>query len=501
METLMLYLVKANVIFTILFGAYLLWLRGEKTFQANRAVLLLSLLLALALPFAPALQHIGNSAFPNYVAEVNPLKGILVAAPAVNGISAHNAPANGFIQNLWTHFTVIDLLAGVYLLVVLVLLNKFIYQLVNLYFLYRSGKRYKAGRVIYCEHNKDLSPFSFFNVLFINPSGNYERVGDIIQHEKIHIRQGHSADVLFAEIAGILLWANPLVIYLKRYLKLNLEYIADEGVLSTGVDKKQYQLSILHNSVGFKSYPLTNLFSSSKLKNRIKMINQNRKPSGLYKYLFVLPLVLVGYMLINPAAANSAGIKTFTAADGTPISAFEGIYQNQDSPSAYFRVTAVNNMLVAKRLDVSQEFTLKRTADLAFEFPGEQQNQVMHVVFTKNDSGQVTQASVEGRHPWIKVNEYKPVVVVTLSPEQLKAVEGKYQFESNKNAFLTITAGNNSLTMTTLWDGKKKEDLVPLSDHEFLNIQEAFDLKFVKDGSGKVIKMIAYTSDMWDKVE
>lgn len=229
------------------------------------------------------------------------------------------------------------------------------------------------------------------------------------------------------------------------------------------------------------------------------MINQKRKPSGWYKYLFVLPLVLVGYLLINPNAANSAGIKAFTSAD-TPLSAFEGIYQNQDSPSAYFEVTAVNTTLVAKRLDFAQQFTFTRTADLTFEFPGTEKDQKLEVTFTKNDAGQIIQARVGDKHPWVKVKEYKPVIVETLTAEQLKAVEGKYQFESNKNAFLTITAGASSLTMTTLWDGKKKENLVPLSDHEFLNIPEAFDLKFVKDNSGKVIKMIAYTSDVWDKV-
>jgi beta-lactamase regulating signal transducer with metallopeptidase domain len=500
METLMLYLVKANLVFTILFGAYLLWLKNENTFNANRAFLLLSLALAVILPFAPALQNIGNNNFPNYIANVNPLKGILATVGSRSDVvSAWQTANDGAVHNFWANITFVQVFVWLYVLVVLILLNKFIYQLLNLHYLYKTSKSYKAGNVIYCEHTKDLSPFSFFNLLFINPIGNYNQVGDIVEHEKVHIRQWHSADVLFAELAAMLLWINPLSIYLKRYLKLNLEYIADEGVLRTGVDKKQYQLSILHNSAGFKAYPLTNLFSSSKLKHRIKMINQKRKPSGWYKYLFVLPLVLVSYLLINPSAANSAGIKTFTSAD-TPLSAFEGIYQNQDSPTAYFEMKVVNNTLVAKRLDFTQQFTLKRITDLTFQIPGMEKNQTLPVVFTKNDAGQITQASVAGKHPWIKVKEYKPVVVVTLTPEQLKAVEGKYQFESNKNAFLTITAGASSLTMTTLWDGKKKENLVPLSDHEFLNIGEAFDLKFLKDDSGKVVKMIAYTSDVWDKV-
>ena len=71
METLMLYLVKVNVIFTILFLAYFFLFKNEKAFYLNRAFLLSSLLLSLLLPLVPAIHLAAGGTFPNYVTGIN----------------------------------------------------------------------------------------------------------------------------------------------------------------------------------------------------------------------------------------------------------------------------------------------------------------------------------------------------------------------------------------------------------------------------------------------
>lgn len=494
MESLMIYLVKANVLFTVLFVAYLLFFRNEKMFTANRGFLLCTLVLTLALPLAPSASFFNAAGLPDYVRKANPLGAILAGTSSAGPIAQVNIQqANG---GLFSDISPVAAAMVVYLLVVWFFVLRVIFQLVNLRYLYKSCETSRADGFVLCRHDRKLSPFSFFNILFINPYGDHQYTDQVIGHERVHMRQWHSADVLFTELASALLWINPLMIWFKRYTKLNLEYIADEGVLATGIDKKQYQLNLLYNSVGEKAYPLTNLFNSSKLKLRIKMINQSKK-TGWYKYLLVLPLVLVGYLLINPNAANSAGLKVPAFGD-TLMKAFEGFYQNQDQPTACFKVTAEGDKLIAKRLDFVQQFTLSRTGDLTFKGTGEQEK--MAVTFTKNDAGQITEARVDNKHPWIKVNEYKPVAVVQLTPEQLKAFEGKYEFASKPGVFLTLTVEGSSLTLHSLWDDKETKDFVPISDHEVLNIQQAFDLKFETDSSGKVTKMVAFNSDTWNKV-
>ncbi len=502
METLIWYLVKVNVIFTILFLAYVFLFKNEKAFYLNRAFLLSSLLLSLLLPLVPAIHVASSGVFPNYVTGIDPLKNVLGAAPAFqNGPQPGAVPAaHGFLAAIFSHITAVQVLMCIYLVVTLVLLNKFIYQLLNLYFLFKRSKNYKGDAIIYCEHDQELLPFSFFNILFISPGGNYHQLEQIIEHEKVHIRQWHSVDILLAEVFGIVTWINPLTMLLKRYNRLNLEYIADQEVLNTGVDKKQYQLSILQNSINPDAYPLTNLFSSSKIKLRIKMINQSKPTGKLYKYLFVLPLVLISYLLVNPVTASSAGIK-ISAADNTPLTAFEGIYQNKDAPTAYFKVTAVNNTLVAKRLDYSQQYVLNRTADLTFESTDPANNKKMVVAFSKNSAGAVSQARVDDRTPWVKVKAYKPIDQVKLPPRMLKKFEGKYQFETKPEAFLTITSNGTGLVLKQLWDGKEISTFVPTSELDFLYLKDAMPLRFVKDANGNVVKMYAFSKDAWDKVK
>ena len=502
METLMWYLVKVNVIFTILFLAYFFLFKNEKAFYLNRAFLLSSLLLSLLLPLIPAIQVASAGAFPNYVSGINPLKNVLGAGPAFQNspLLAANPAAHGFLAGIFSHITTIQVVMGVYLVVALVLLNKFIYQLLNLYFLFKRSKTYKGDAMIYCDHNQDVLPFSFFNILFINPCSNYHQLEQIIAHEKVHMRQWHSLDILLAEVFGIITWINPLTVLLKRYNRLNLEYIADQEVLNTGVDKKQYQLSILQNAINPNAYPLTNLFSSSKIKLRIKMINQSKPTRKLYKYLFVLPLVLISYLLVNPVTASSAGLKISTA-DDTPITAFEGIYQDHDAPTAYFKVTAVNNTLVAKRLDYDQQYVLNRTADLTFETTDAQSAKKMVITFSKTPAGAISQARVGDHTPWIKVKAYKPIDQVKLPPRILKSFEGKYQFEAKPQAFLTIASNGTGLVLKQLWDGKEISTFVPTSLVDFIYLKDAMPLRFVKDANGKVVKMYAFSTDAWDKVK
>lgn len=501
METLMWYLVKVNVIFTILFMAYFFLFKNEKAFYLNRVFLLSSILLSLMLPLVPAIHVASAGPFPNYVTGINPLKNILGAVPAVqnNPHAGAELAARGFSAGIFSHITAIQVLMGIYLVVALVLLNKFIYQLLNLNFLFKRSNSYKGESIIYCEHNQNVLPFSFFNILFINPGSNYHQLEQIIEHEKVHIRQWHSLDILLAEVFSIVTWVNPLSLLFKRYNRLNLEYIADQEVLNTGADKKQYQLSILQNSINPNAYPLTNLFSSSKIKLRIKMINQSKPTRKLYKYLFVLPLVLTSYLLVNPVIASSATIK-IPAANDMPLTAFVGIYQNRDAPTVHFKVTLVNNELAANMIEYKQLYVLKRTSELTFEGK-EEGNKILTVTFSKNGAGAISQVRFDDRTPWIKVNSYKLTDQVKLRPALLKQFEGKYQFEAKPGTFLTITSNGTGLVLKQLGDGKETGTFVPTSMLDFVYLKDALPLRFVKDNHGNVVKMYVSGRDLWDKVK
>ncbi|MSH99580.1 TonB family protein, partial [Escherichia coli] len=92
----------------------------------------------------------------------------------------------------------------------------------------------------------------------------------------------------------------PFIWLMKREIRNNLEYMADQRVLQTGYDYKVYQyhlLGLAHNKAAATLY---NSFNVLPLKNRIKMMNKKRtKEIGRTKYLLFLPLAALLLIISN----------------------------------------------------------------------------------------------------------------------------------------------------------------------------------------------------------
>src|SRR5206468_756662 len=94
--------------------------------------------------------------------------------------------------------------------------------------------------------NDNIIPFSFGNSIFINRHLHTEgELQEIIRHEFVHVKQRHSIDIIWAELLCIVNWYNPFAWLLKRSIRQNLEFIADNKVLENGINKKEYQYLLL----------------------------------------------------------------------------------------------------------------------------------------------------------------------------------------------------------------------------------------------------------------
>jgi hypothetical protein len=155
---------------------------------------------------------------------------------------------------------------------------------------------------------------------------------------------------------------------------------------------------------------------------------------------------------------------------------------------------------VAKQIEGDQQFVLTRKSEFAFEMKDADGDETVPVVFSKNDAGEIAQVVVGDNDTWNKVKEYIPAKEVKLSPDQLKAFAGKYEFKEKPGTFLQITATASGLTLKQLWDGREV-NFIATSDVDFLNKQTAFPLKFTKDKDGNAIKVLAFNRDSWDKVK
>ena len=143
-------------------------------------------------------------------------------------------------------------------------------------------------------------PFSFLRSVFVNPEVfTKSELQQVLRHERTHIRQRHTWDLLFTEVLRVLQWFNPVVYLYAKELSGVHEYLADEQVLAQGASKRDY-LELLYKQlcVG-KFVPVGNSFRHLLTKKRILMMNQPVKRRVSAWWLLALVPITAGLLLVN----------------------------------------------------------------------------------------------------------------------------------------------------------------------------------------------------------
>lgn len=280
------YLLKLNLALIVLFGFYKLMFSGDTFFALRRATLIGMCLVAMLVPGLNCSYWINKSV--GMVSMANEYAAIVL--PAVT-ITPGGGGAIGWETTAMTIYTMVACL----------LLLRFFWQLVSIVRLRNKCRTtdINGTKVYLLESNE--GPFSFFNWIFINPTKhNRQETDEIMTHELAHCRQLHSIDVLFTELFAIVFWANPFVWLLKREVRLNLEYLADNNVLAGGTDSKKYQYHLLGLAYRKNVATISNNFNVLPLKKRIKMMNKKRtKRIAKVKYALYIPLAAALLVVSN----------------------------------------------------------------------------------------------------------------------------------------------------------------------------------------------------------
>ena len=280
------YLLKLNLALIVLFGFYKLMFSGDTFFALRRATLIGMCLVAMLVPGLNCSYWINKSV--GMVSMANEYAAIVL--PAVT-ITPGGGGAIGWETTAMTIYTMVACL----------LLLRFFWQLVSIVRLRNKCRTtdINGTKVYLLESNE--GPFSFFNWIFINPTKhNRQETDEIMTHELAHCRQLHSVDILFTELFAIVFWANPFVWLLKREVRLNLEYLADNNVLAGGTDSKKYQYHLLGLAYRKNVATISNNFNVLPLKKRIKMMNKKRtKRIAKVKYALYIPLAAALLVVSN----------------------------------------------------------------------------------------------------------------------------------------------------------------------------------------------------------
>jgi len=272
------YLLEANLYLAVFYAGYYLFLRRETYYTLNRIYLLFSCIASFALPIMqlgvlkPVERPITTVqfAFPTQTA-------------ATTFIPVHVAPTAPV-------FTWQDGVVDVYLFGAAVLLVVLLVKLYQLLKLTRAKNMGADGSYKVVQINGSDTAFSFFNYLFIGTK--VQQAEMIIKHELVHIKQKHSADIIFIELLKIVNWFNPFIYLLQYSLREIHEYIADEKIATSGTDALTYSSFLVSNAYGLSGSSITHsFFNYNLLKKRIIMLHQKRSGSlARLRYLLAIPI-------------------------------------------------------------------------------------------------------------------------------------------------------------------------------------------------------------------
>ncbi len=287
MHPFMIYLIEANIALSLFFILYRLLLKRDTFLQLRRFFFLSVILFSLLYPLMTVpLPHSISAFFTQESVEA--VSAVYIGEPVMEIISVEESVPTREI-NL-TNVGVV-----IYFSITLLFIVRFLLQLISILRVrLKSTPAEISGTAVY-RLKDDITPFSFFNLIFIHTDKHSDaELTQILLHEQTHVRQLHSVDILLIESLTLLFWWNPFVWLMKREMAMNLEYLADQGVLTCGVNSREYQYHLLRLTYQETAVPIVNNFNVSQLKQRIMMMNQSKSPAyKVGRYLLVLPLVLL----------------------------------------------------------------------------------------------------------------------------------------------------------------------------------------------------------------
>lgn len=281
------YLIKINVALMLLYGFYRLTVSRDTFFGLRRLTLWLIYAVALMVPALNLEYWVRDT--PTMVSMAN------VYADTFYPVVVVKAQASGI--------TWMDMLLGIYWVGVAVLSLRLVWQLFCIIRLVVISRKQEVEGITVHLLKGEGSPFSFFRWVFMYPSTLEGRqLHEVMVHECTHVSGLHSLDTLFSELFSIACWFNPFAWLMKQEVRMNLEYLADESVLSDGNARKSYQYHLL--GLAYRqpneSTKIANNFNLLPLKKRIKMMNKRRTSEiGKAKYLLFAPLAGVLLMVSN----------------------------------------------------------------------------------------------------------------------------------------------------------------------------------------------------------
>ena len=296
------YILKSTACLTVLYLFYKFFLENEKMHFFKRFYLIGMLLLSFFIPL------ITFTTYGNLAESIFPI--VLINNTEEESNSLLFSEILPFV--VWT----------IYFIGILFFSIRFWKNLISIILRIKKNHKLNIQSHIHVLLQNKIIPHTFLKYIFLNKvdfeSNNIP--DEVLLHEQTHAVQRHSIDILIIEILQIMFWFNPLIYLVKNSIKLNHEFLADQGVLSKGINASQYQKTLLLFSTNTSTPILANSINYSIIKKGfIIMKTKTSSNKTWFKGLLVLPILAIlifGFSTKEEVKINQVNLSNVVIQEG-----------------------------------------------------------------------------------------------------------------------------------------------------------------------------------------
>lgn len=294
--SLVLYLLKVNLAIIVCWAVFRVLFRQLTFFRWNRYYLLGSVILSLLLP----LLHL-------------PLRIQVAGAMDMYRFDwtyvDHLTDTSVVVSTADPVLSIGNMLLALYITITVLVLGLSVYRFGKLLEITRNARRVSNGPARIFVQDIRAGSFTVFKHIYLDRHTYENRTSHVIRHERVHAAQLHSVDLLIMELVGVFLWFNPFVFLLKRYVRENHEYLADDHARKGNNSLREYLTCMRAETIRHYSPVIASYFQSSTMKKRIIMLtNQYSNRYSKWRYLILLPVVAFLMLAFQtPEVHNSVG--------------------------------------------------------------------------------------------------------------------------------------------------------------------------------------------------
>lgn len=280
------YLIQLNLYLIVFYAFYFFFLRRETFYQANRFYLMLSGIFSFLIPFMHT-DWVQGWFVTREVSEI-------ISTYSLKPLEIPVATVSGSLYNI----SIYTLLVGGYLLGLC-------------FFTVRFGLNVlKTLRFVASFDSDSTHAFTFFGKIRMGRA--LAQYKSVLDHERVHVIQCHSFDIILFEVIAALCWFNPFVYILKKEIKLLHEFQADDFASKRADSKAEYAALLVSQQFGIAPdfLIINTFFKESFLKSRIIMLSKEESQKrALLKYGLVVPIFLGMMVMASASIAKSDNLR------------------------------------------------------------------------------------------------------------------------------------------------------------------------------------------------